>query len=40
LQVSRLIRTDYGALSIAGLEPGQVEEVKGADLDQFLRSLP
>ena len=39
LQVSRLIRTDYGALSLGGLEPGQVEEVKGEELDAFMRSL-
>ena len=39
LQVSRLIRTDYGALSLAGLEPSAVEEVKDAELEQFLRDL-
>jgi 23S rRNA pseudouridine2605 synthase len=39
LQVSRLIRTDYGALSLGGLEPGQVEEVKGEELETFMRSL-
>ena len=39
LQVSRLIRTDYGELSVAGLEPGQVEELKDDELEQFMRSL-
>jgi 23S rRNA pseudouridine2605 synthase len=39
LQVSRLIRTDYGALSVAGLEPGQVEELDDDALEQFLRTL-
>jgi 23S rRNA pseudouridine2605 synthase len=39
LQVSRLIRTDYGALSLGGLEPGQVEEVKGDELEAFMRTL-
>ncbi len=39
LQVSRLIRTDYGALSLGGLEPGQVDEVKGDELEAFMRSL-
>jgi 23S rRNA pseudouridine2605 synthase len=39
LQVSRLIRTDYGALSLGDLEPGQVEELRGEELDAFLRTL-
>ncbi len=39
LQVSRLIRTDYGTLSVAGLEPGQVEELTDEELAQFLREL-
>ena len=39
LQVSRLIRTDYGELSLGGLEPGQVEEVKGDELEAFMRTL-
>lgn len=39
MQVSRLIRTHYGDLSLAGLDPGAVEEVKGGELDHFLRSL-
>jgi 23S rRNA pseudouridine2605 synthase len=39
LQVSRLIRTDYGELGLDGLEPGQVEEIKGAELEAFLRTI-
>lgn len=39
LQVSRLIRTDYGDLSVAGLEPGQIEELKDDELEQFMRTL-
>src|SRR5213592_3275027 len=35
LQVSRLIRTAYGPFTVAGLEPGAVDEVKRAELDQF-----
>lgn len=33
LQVSRLIRTAYGPLSLAGLEPGDVDEVEEAQID-------
>ena len=39
LQVSRLIRTAYGPLSLGGLGPGQVEEVDRATLDTLRRSL-
>ena len=39
LQVSRLIRTAYGPLDIAGLEPGQATEVSGTDLAQFRLTL-
>ena len=33
LKVSRLIRTAYGPLDLAGLEPGDVDEVRRGDLD-------
>ena len=33
LQVSRLIRTAYGPLTLDGLEPGRVDEVTRAELD-------
>ena len=39
LQVSRLIRTAYGPLTLAGLEPGGIEEVEAAELDAFRKSL-
>jgi 23S rRNA pseudouridine2605 synthase len=39
LQVSRLIRTGYGPLDLAGLEPGQVAEVDGNQLAHFRNSL-
>lgn len=39
LQVSRLIRTAYGPLSLAGLEPGQVAEVPREELFRFRQSL-
>ena len=39
LQVSRLIRTAYGPLSLGGLEPGRVEEVDRGTLDSLRRSL-
>jgi 23S rRNA pseudouridine2605 synthase len=39
LQVSRLIRTAYGPLTLEGLAPGQVDEVETAELDAFRRSL-
>jgi len=39
LQVSRLIRTAYGPLTLDGLKPGQVEEVDAGELDSFRKSL-
>ncbi|MEP7130790.1 MAG: pseudouridine synthase [Sphingomicrobium sp.] len=39
LQVSRLIRTAYGPFTLAGLEPGDVDEVDRAHLDQFRKGL-
>jgi 23S rRNA pseudouridine2605 synthase len=39
LQVSRLIRTAYGPFTLAGLEPGDVDEIGRAELDDFRRSL-
>src|ERR671912_42291 len=39
LQVSRLIRTGYGPLDLAGLEPGQVAEVDRNQLAHFRNSL-
>jgi len=39
LQVSRLIRTAYGPFSLAGLEPGRVDEVRRADLEAFRKTL-
>ena len=39
LQVSRLIRTAYGPLTLAGLEPGMVAEVQREDLFDIKRQL-
>ena len=39
LQVSRLIRTAYGPLTLQGLEPGDADEVRQVDLDAFRASL-
>ena len=39
LQVSRLIRTAYGPLDLAGLDPGDVDEVPRGELDAFRRTL-
>jgi 23S rRNA pseudouridine2605 synthase len=39
LQVSRLIRTSYGPFTLAGLEPGAVDEIDAAELAQFRTSL-
>jgi 23S rRNA pseudouridine2605 synthase len=39
LQVSRLIRTDYGPFTLDDLEPGQVGEVQREDLFRFRRTL-
>ena len=39
LQVSRLIRTAYGPLTLEGLAPGDVDEVPEGDLVAFRQSL-
>jgi 23S rRNA pseudouridine2605 synthase len=39
LQVSRLIRTAYGPLTLDGLGPGEVDEVPERELEAFRRSL-
>jgi 23S rRNA pseudouridine2605 synthase len=39
LQVSRLIRTAYGPLTLEGLAPGAVDEVEPGELDEFRRTL-
>ena len=39
LQVSRLIRTAYGPFALAGLEPGDADEVRTADLEAFRATL-
>jgi 23S rRNA pseudouridine2605 synthase len=39
LQVSRLIRTSYGPLTVEGLAPGQVDEVAADALAEFQRML-
>src|SRR5437868_8248364 len=39
LKVSRLIRTAYGPLTLAGLEPGDADEVASGDLTEFRRTL-
>ena len=39
LQVSRLIRTAYGPINLAGLEPGQVAEISREELFRFRQSL-
>src|SRR3982751_2806947 len=39
LQVSRLIRTAYGPFTLAGLEPGQVDEIASAELEAFRTTL-
>jgi 23S rRNA pseudouridine2605 synthase len=39
LQVSRLIRTAYGPLTVEALEPGDVDEVPQAALEAFRRTL-
>ena len=39
LQVSRLIRTSYGPLTLAGIEPGQITEVQREELFRFRQSL-
>src|SRR3954449_12923616 len=39
LQVSRLIRTAYGPLTLGGLQPGEVDEVPDGQLEFFRKSL-
>jgi 23S rRNA pseudouridine2605 synthase len=39
LQVSRLIRTAYGPLTLEGLQPGDVDEVDAGHLEVFRRTL-
>ncbi len=39
LQVSRLIRTAYGPFTLQDLEPGDVDEVVSAELEQFRKTL-
>ncbi|MFL6752213.1 MAG: pseudouridine synthase [Sphingomicrobium sp.] len=39
LQVSRLIRTAYGPFTLAGLEPGGVDEIATSELDAFRQTL-
>jgi 23S rRNA pseudouridine2605 synthase len=39
LQVSRLIRTAYGPLTVDGLEPGDADEVDKGELEAFRRTL-
>jgi 23S rRNA pseudouridine2605 synthase len=39
LQVSRLIRTVYGPLTLEGLEPGDADEVDAGELEAFRRTL-
>ena len=39
LQVSRLIRTAYGPLTLEGLEPGDADEVRQGELEAFAKSL-
>jgi 23S rRNA pseudouridine2605 synthase len=39
LQVSRLIRTAYGPITLEGLEPGDADEVLQAELDAFRAAL-
>ena len=39
MQVSRLIRTAYGPFTLEGLEPGDVDEIDRAELEQFRKSL-
>ena len=39
LQVSRLIRTAYGPFTVQGLHPEAIDEIPGAELDAFRKSL-
>jgi 23S rRNA pseudouridine2605 synthase len=38
-QVSRLISTAYGPLTLTGLEPGDADEVSQAELESFRKTL-
>lgn len=39
LEVSRLIRTDYGYFNLADLEPGEIKEVPASILHEFRKGL-
>lgn len=39
LQVSRLIRTAYGPFTLAGLDPGGIDEIAEAELEAFRKSV-
>jgi 23S rRNA pseudouridine2605 synthase len=39
LQVSRLIRTAYGPFTVAGMEPGDVDEADPGELEAFRNTL-
>ncbi|HEY8593085.1 MAG TPA: pseudouridine synthase [Sphingomicrobium sp.] len=39
LQVSRLIRTSYGPFTIAGMEPGDADEIAASDIGAFRKTL-
>jgi 23S rRNA pseudouridine2605 synthase len=39
MQVSRLIRTTYGPFTLEGLEPGGVDEIDPAELEEFRKTL-
>ena len=39
LQVSRLIRTAYGPLTLEGLEPCDADEVDASELEAFRRTF-
>ena len=39
LQVSRLIRTAYGPFTIAGMEPGDADEIASSDIGIFRKTL-
>ena len=39
LQVSRVMRTAYGAVDIGGMEPGHLDEIRQNELDAFRASL-
>lgn len=39
MQVSRLIRTDYGPFTVEELQPGAIDEIADSDLDSFRKTL-